>query len=103
MLTTTTPSGPCSATTGTRTTVIAPVGPDTCTSEPPKSAATNPATIAVISPASAPSPVVMPKARARGMATTATVSPATTSPRPEAAQPAYIGRATGRDRVVHNV
>ncbi len=30
---------------------MAPVGPETCTLEPPKTAATAPATIAVISPA----------------------------------------------------
>ncbi len=58
---------------------MAPVGPETCTSEPPRKPATNPATIAVVSPAAAPSPVVMPKASARGRATTATVRPATTS------------------------
>ena len=41
-------SGPRS---GTSTTVIAPVGPETCTFEPPKTAATRPATMAVMSPA----------------------------------------------------
>lgn len=79
MPTTTTASVPWRATSGTRTTVIAPVGPDTWTLEPPKTAATSPATIAVVSPAAAPSPVVMPKARARGSATTPTVRPATRS------------------------
>lgn len=65
---------------GTRTTVIAPVGPDTWTFEPPNTATTRPATIAVISPAAAPRPVVMPNASASGSATTPTVRPAITSP-----------------------
>ena len=42
-----TPSAPCAATIGTSTTVIAPVGPETCTWLPPKIAATVPATMAV--------------------------------------------------------
>ena len=42
---------PCCATIGASTTAIAPVGPDTCTCEPPNTAATRPATTAVISPA----------------------------------------------------
>ena len=42
---------PYRETIGTRTTAIAPVGPDTCTFEPPNTAATTPATIAVIRPA----------------------------------------------------
>src|SRR5258705_520552 len=36
---------------GTSTTVMAPVGPDTCTFEPPNTVATRPATTAVMSPA----------------------------------------------------
>jgi hypothetical protein len=67
---------------------MAPVGPDTCTLEPPKIAATTPATIAVMSPTSAPSPVVMPKANASGSATMPTVTPATTSWRHEVRSPA---------------
>jgi hypothetical protein len=77
--TTSTPSAPWVATIGTRTTVIAPVGPETCTWLPPNSAATTPATTAVTRPAVAPSPEAMPKARARGRATTPTVTPARTS------------------------
>lgn len=76
-----TPAGPKSATTGTSTTVIAPVGPDTCRFEPPKTAATAPATTAVTRPAPAPSPEEAPNASASGSATTATVSPASRSRR----------------------
>ena len=64
------------AITGSSTTVIAPVGPDTCRFDPPKTAATTPATIAVIRPAPAPIPEVTPNASASGSATTPTVTPA---------------------------
>ena len=83
-----TASDPYRATSGTSTTVIAPVGPDTCTLDPPNNAATKPATIAVIKPAVAPNPLVMPNANASGSATTPTVIPATTSPRQERRTPA---------------
>src|SRR4051812_22957471 len=76
-----TPAAPNWAMTGTSTTVIAPVGPDTCRFEPPNTAATAPATTAVTSPACAPSPEVTPNANANGNATTATVSPASRSAR----------------------
>ncbi|CAB4708954.1 unannotated protein [freshwater metagenome] len=66
---------------GTRTTVIAPVGPLTWNREPPKIAAKNPATIAVMRPAPALMPVVIPKARASGSATTPTAIPANKSSR----------------------
>ena len=72
---------------GTSTTVIAPVGPETCRLDPPNTPATNPATMAVVSPTAAPRPVVMPKARASGSATTPTVRPATTSPRHDERRP----------------
>ena len=49
--TTSTPSAPWVAMIGTRTTVMAPVGPLTWTRLPPKTAASAPATIAVTSPA----------------------------------------------------
>ena len=62
---------------------MAPVGPDTCRFEPPKTAATAPATTAVTSPASAPSPDVAPNAKANGSATIATVTPAIRSRRGE--------------------
>ncbi len=78
--TTNTACGPYRATIGTRTTVIAPVGPETCTFEPPNTAATRPAMMAVIKPAVAPRPAVIPKASASGTATTPTVRPASTSP-----------------------
>src|SRR5699024_10539743 len=71
-----TPCGPCDATTGTSTTVMAPVGPETCRLEPPKIAATAPAMIAVMRPACAPMPEVTPNASAKGSATIATVRPA---------------------------
>ena len=58
---------------------MAPVGPETCRLDPPKTAATRPATIAQTRPAAAPRPLVIPKARASGSATTPTVTPATTS------------------------
>ncbi len=77
--TTKTASRPCRTTIGASTTVIAPVGPDTWTLEPPNTAATNPATIAVTTPAPAPRPVVIPNARASGRATTPTVRPAIAS------------------------
>ena len=70
---------PRSATIGTSTTVIAPVGPDTCRLDPPNTAAAAPATIAVTSPAVAPTPDATPKASANGNATTATVTPASRS------------------------
>ena len=64
---------------GTRTTVMAPVGPLTCTRLPPKTAATAPATIAVTSPAVAPMPELTPKPSARGRATRPTITPAVRS------------------------
>jgi hypothetical protein len=72
---------PCAATIGASTTTMAPVGPETCTFDPPKTAATRPATIAVMSPASAPAPELTPKASASGSATMPTVRPATRSAR----------------------
>ncbi len=79
---------PSCATSGTSTTVIAPVGPETWKFEPPNTPAIRPATIAVVSPAAAPRPVVMPNARASGSATTATVTPAIASSRQPARNPA---------------
>ncbi len=76
----TTPTPYCT-TIGASTTTIAPVGPDTCTFDPPKTAATTPATIAVMRPTSAPTPELTPNASARGSATTPTVTPASRSPR----------------------
>ena len=70
---------PWAATTGARTTTMAPVGPETWTLDPPMTAATSPATTAVMSPASAPTPELTPKARARGSATMPTVMPANKS------------------------
>ena len=87
-MTTTTPLGPIEATTGTSTTVIAPVGPLTWTWDPPKTPATMPATIAVTIPAFAPRPDVTPNASASGSATIATVIPARTSCRQEPRRPA---------------
>ena len=69
-------SRPYLAITGSRTTVIAPVGPETCKWLPPKMAATSPATIAVTRPAAAPAPDATPKPSAKGSATTPTVIPA---------------------------
>ena len=80
-LTTATAPMPCAATMGARTTTIAPVGPETCTLDPPNTAAMTPATIAVMSPAAAPAPEAMPNPSARGSATIPTVSPASRSPR----------------------
>src|SRR3954447_7026941 len=77
--TTSTALVPYVATIGTRTTVIAPVGPLTCTRLPPNTAATAPATIAVIRPALAPTPELTPTPRASGSATRPTIKPATTS------------------------
>lgn len=68
---------------GTRTTVIAPVGPETWKLDPPKSAAMKPAMMAVLSPALAGAPVVMANPSARGSATIPTVIPAITSLRHE--------------------
>lgn len=66
MPTTSTPSAPWVATMGMSTTVIAPVGPLTCTLLPPKTAARIPATMAVVIPAAAPTPDATPKPSARG-------------------------------------
>ncbi len=77
--TTKTPSGPCRAMIGTRTTVIAPVGPLTWTPLPPKIAASACATIAVARPATAPMPELTPNPNASGNATSPTVNPAVTS------------------------
>ena len=66
---------------GSSTTAMAPVGPDTCSDDPPKMAATSPAMMAVTRPAAAPTPDVTPKASASCSATTPTVMPASTSPR----------------------
>ena len=79
--------GPNFATTGSRTTAMAPVGPDTWRSEPPKTPATSPATMAVIRPTDGLRPAEMAKASASGRATTPTVIPATTSPLHEARTP----------------
>ena len=81
MLTTTTAPAPCDATMGTRTTTMAPVGPETWTFDPPKTAAMTPATIAVTRPASAVSPALTPKPSASGSATMPTVRPASRSRR----------------------
>lgn len=67
------------AITGSSTTVIAPVGPETWRWEPPKTAARMPATMAVTSPAAAPAPEATPKPSARGRATIPTVTPAMSS------------------------
>ena len=72
---------PWLATIGSSTTTIAPVGPETCTFDPPKTAASRPATIAVIRPCSAVSPELTPKPSASGSATMPTVTPATRSAR----------------------
>ena len=47
---------------------MAPVGPLTCTFDPPNTAATMPATTAVTSPAAGPTPELTPNASASGMA-----------------------------------
>ena len=60
---------------------IAPVGPETCTGEPPKTAAMRPATIAVMRPASALRPELTPNPSASGSATMPTVSPESRSVR----------------------
>ena len=70
-----------------RLVAIAPVGPDTCTEEPPNTAATIPATMAVTMPAVAPTPDATPKPSAKGSATIPTVTPATRSPRHERLRP----------------
>lgn len=71
-----TTSSPYLAITGSRTTVIAPVGPETWRCEPPNTAATISATTAVTRPAAAPAPEATQKPSARGRATTPTVMPA---------------------------
>ncbi len=91
--TTTTAPAPKRATTGTSTTVIAPVGPDTCTLEPPNTAATSPATIAVTNPACAPRPVAMPNPSASGSATTPTVTPSDEVAAPRCAHARVVGAA----------
>src|SRR5690606_14647303 len=70
----------------------APVGPPTCTREPPSAAIRNPATTAVIRPLSGEAPLAMPSAMASGKATMATVSPASASAR-KSARP-YPSRKT---------
>ena len=57
------------------TTVIGPVGPETCAGVPPNSAAKKPTKIAPYMPATGPAPEATPKASARGSATTAAVMP----------------------------
>jgi hypothetical protein len=61
-----TASAPWLATIGTRTTAMAPVGPEICRWDPPKTAARKPATMAVMRPCSAVSPELTPKPRASG-------------------------------------
>ena len=58
---------------GTRTTVIAPVGPLTWTRLPPKTAASTPATISVIGPAPAPIPELTPNPSASSLSCGAVV------------------------------
>ncbi len=60
-------------------TTKAPVGPETCSREPPSSAARKPPTIAVYRPACGVTPDAMPNAIASGRATRPTVIPAVTS------------------------
>ncbi len=79
---------PSWATIGASTTAMAPVGPDTCTDEPPNTAATTPATMAVTIPAVGPTPDATPNPSASGRATTPTVRPATRSTRQEVRRPA---------------
>ena len=88
MVTAATLPSPYCATIGASTTVIAPVGPDTWTCDPPNTAATRPATTAVTRPAAAPTPELIPNASASGNATTPTVTPARTSRRHECPRPA---------------
>ena len=57
------------------TTVIGPVGPETCAGVPPKSAAKKPTKMAPYMPATGPAPEATPKASASGSATTAAVTP----------------------------
>jgi hypothetical protein len=63
------------------TTVIGPVGPETCAGVPPNIAAKNPQAIAPYRPAIAPAPEATPNASANGRATTAAVNPPKISPR----------------------
>ena len=88
MATEATAATPSWATIGTNTTAMAPVGPETCTDDPPKTAATIPATMAVMIPAVAPTPEATPNPKARGRATTPTVNPARRSPRHDWRRPA---------------
>ena len=55
---------------------MAPVGPEICRWDPPKTAARKPATIAVMSPCSAVRPELTPNPSAKGRATMPTVAPA---------------------------
>ena len=57
------------------TTVIGPVGPDTCAGAPPDKAAKKPTKIAPYIPATGPAPEATPIAIANGSATTAAVRP----------------------------
>ena len=63
------------ATTAPMTTVMGPVGPDTCAGVPPNNAAKKPVAMAPYNPAIGPTPEETPKASARGSATTAAVNP----------------------------
>jgi len=83
-----TDSGPKRATIGTRTTVMAPEGPETCRLDPSSAVATNPATTAVTRPPAALTPEVAPKPRASGRATIVTVTPAGASLRQPVRSPA---------------
>ena len=70
-----------SATITAITTVIGPVGPDTCDDVPPNTAAKNPTAIAPYNPAIGLIPDATPNANANGNATTAAVTPPKKSPR----------------------
>ncbi|ERI95465.1 hypothetical protein HMPREF1982_00208 [Clostridiales bacterium oral taxon 876 str. F0540] len=60
---------------GTKTAVIAPVGPEIWYDAPPKSAMTIPAKMAVIIPEAPVTPLLTPNAKAKGRATAVTVRP----------------------------
>lgn len=72
------PAMPCCAVISASTAMKAPVGPEICNREPPKSEVQSPATMAVYTPCSGRAPEAMAKAIASGNATTPTISPART-------------------------
>ena len=77
---------------GTSTTAMAPVGPETCTDDPPKTAATIPATMAVTIPAVGSHPGGDPESQSKRKGDDTDGQPGEEVPSPGPAQAGVVRR-----------